>query len=470
MRNRSSIQTSKNIKADSTAYLTSGNLNKIFVQYLIPAVTATLLIAVTYIIDTICVGQKFGESGLAALNVVVPVTGFLYALGYMFAYGGSIQYAADLGRNEPDKAKQAFTGSFVTLAVLCGLIMALGLIFLDPITEFLCAGGSMVQMTREYMQFVFWFAPFYCMEIYFSVFTRNDDKPRLSMIGTMCCSTLNIILDVLFIYGFNWGMAGASLATGIALVVATLVEMSAMFYKTSCMRFVRVYGYLKQVRSYVRVGAPTFLRELATALVTLIINIILLRLSGEIAVAAYGIVANLATVVLFGLAGVSNGMQPLVSINAGAGRLDRVKKLLRKALIVSAVMAMVYIAFAEFFPQILTAVFVDSKDPSFLAMSRDGIRFVSPSYLLAGLTIVLNVYCESVQANNEALLLSLLRGIVLPITCVFGCAALWGVNGVWFSFLSTEMISFVVAILIIVRVSRGLRQYRYIQPVESWKE
>ncbi len=470
MRNRSSIETNTRKSGDSAAYLTCGNLNKILFQYLVPAVTATLLIAVTYIIDTICVGQKFGESGLAALNVVVPVTGFLYALGYMFAYGGSIQYAANLGRGEPERAKQAFTGSFVTLTVLSVALMALGLVFLNPITEFLCGGSGMVEMTRDYMRFVFWFAPFYCMEIYFSVFTRNDNKPQLSMIGTMCCSVMNIILDVLFIYGFDWGMTGASLATGISLVAATLIEMSAMLYKTSCLRFVHVNRFFRQVRSYVQIGAPTFLRELAAALVTLIINIILLRLSGETAVAAYGIIANLATVVLFGLAGVSNGMQPLVSINAGAGRLDRVRSLLRKSLVVSAVMALAYIAFAELFPQLLTAVFVDSTDPAFIAMSRDGIRFVSPSYLLAGLTIVLNVYCESVQANKEALILSLLRGIILPIACVFSCAAAWGVTGVWCSLLLTELISFVAAVMIIVRVSRGLRQYRYIQPVEKWRE
>jgi putative MATE family efflux protein len=417
-----------------------------------PAILATLLISTNFIVDSICIGQKFGEPGLAALNVVVPITGFLYALGYLFAYGGSIQYSSALGAGDRLRARQAFTGSLVMLVGSITVVMVLGLVYLDSILSFLSGGSSIADTAREYLRYVFWFAAFYSLEIYFSVFLRNDGQSRRSMWGTITGSSLNIILDVLFIFVFEWGMIGASVATGLALVAAVIVEASGVLKKGSNLRLAKLEHYFRELWSYLRIGAPTFMRELSASLVVLIVNIILLRMSGETAVAAYGIVANLGTVVLCGLAGVSNAMQPLVSINAGAERFDRVKALLRMALIWSAALSMVYLVVAEIFPELLTAIFVDSKNPAFLAMSLAGIRWVSPSYLLAGLVIVLNVYLESLQANKLAFVLSMSRGILIPVLCVTVFSSIWGVKGVWYSFLAAELLSIVLGAGFVWRV------------------
>lgn len=154
--------------------------------------------------------------------------------------------------------------------------------------------------------------------------------------------------------------------------------------------------------------------------------------------AAYGVVANFGTIILNTLNGVSQTMQPLISINDGAGKNHRVRAFLRTGVLTAIGVMGVYVLIGELWPDLLIRIFVDSTDPSFLAMSRLGIRIVFPCYLATGVTVALNVYFEAVQATSEAFWLSLLRGIFAPVLSVFVCAFFWGTQGVWISFLVSE--------------------------------
>ena len=440
--------------------LLQDDLRPIFLRYLFPSIAATVMISINFFVDTLCIGQKLGELGLAGLNFAMPATGILYAVGSLLGAGGATFFSAHMGRGEVKEARGVFTATTVAMLVFSGLIMVLGLLFLPEVTTFLGGTGEARQGTMDYLLYVFLFAPFFTAEMFLNIFVRNDDAPRLAMAATFCGSSLNIILDILFVFVFEWGMAGASLATSLALTVSTSVLVVSVLRKNSKLRFSRPAGWARTTLRAARVGLPSFVIEMTGSIVTLTFNTVLMKLSGETAVAVYGVIANLTIVVNSSMTGVSNAMQPLVSINAGGRKLSRVRQIFTMALVSSLALGALYVAVGELWPEMLVTFFVQA-DGAFLAMASQGIRIVFLSYLLSGANILFSVYCQSIQSDNEALLLSILRGVVAPVVCVIGCAFFFGVPGVWASTVVAEALTLAVSFAIFRRVQQRMREKNY---------
>lgn len=437
--------------------MVSGSTTKLFLKYLFPSVLATLLIAANYLIDTICVGVEIGETGLAALNVVVPVTGLMYAAGFLFSFGSSNLFSNRMGEGKEKEARTYYGTAVVSLAVFSALVMIPGLIFNDRISYFLCAGAAFHQMSADYLWYVFLFTPFYCFETFYNVYMRNDGAPVFSMLGTVATCGTNIVLDILFVWIFKWGMKGASLATGMALFIGFFVVFSGTLRKKSQLKIWKCGVDLRMIRPILVNGAPDFLREISGSVVILIVNMILLRLSGETAVSAYGVIANLGNVVLCGLAGVSNAIQPLISFNYGAGQIGRGKKFLTMGIVTSALLATAYVVFAELCPEYLVSAFLDEPTAELILLCRDGIRIISPGYVLAGISIVINIYFEAVYAPSEAFWAAMIRGLVAPVFCIIVFVSLLDVLGVWISFLAAEIVSLLAAMLLYGKVNKEIR-------------
>lgn len=438
------------------AQLLTASVPKLFLRYLFPSVIATLLIAGNFLVDTICVGQKLGETGLAALNVVVPVTGFLYAIGFLFGYGSSNLFSNLMGRGDRETARRYYGTSVAVMGALSGLIMVFGLLFNDQISWLLCSGASFSGMTAEYLRYVFWFAPFYCFETFYGVYMRNDGAPAFSMVGTTVTTTSNIVLDILLVWELDLGMVGASLATGLALVLGFLVVFSGTFRRESDLKLHQSGLDLRMLGEIAANGAPDFLREFSGSVVVLLVNVILLWVSGDTAVSAYGVIANLGNVVVCGLAGVSNAVQPLVSYNIGAGRRDRAGQLLRLGKLASFALALAYVVYAELFPEVLVSAFLEDPTPALTEICRGGIRIISPAYILAGQAVVLNVYFEAVHAPRQAFWTAMIRGLAAPVACIVVFVLLWDVNGVWIAFIVSEAVGLLAASLMYRGVERGL--------------
>ena len=448
------------MKSNSRQDLLRGDLRPIFLRYLFPSIAATVMISINFFVDTLCIGQKLGELGLAALNFAMPVTGLLYAIGSLLGAGGATLFSAHMGRGETKQARSVFTVCTVAMFLFSASVMVLGLVFLPQVTTFLGGTGTARQWTMDYLLYVFLFAPFFTAEMYLNIFVRNDNAPRLSMAATFCGSSMNIILDVIFVFVFEWGMAGASLATSLSLTVSTSVLIASVFRKKSKLRFIRATDGMQVLLRSIRVGLPSFVIEMTGSIVTLTFNTVLMKLSGETAVAVYGVIANLTVVVSSSLTGVSNAMQPLVSINAGARRLSRVRQIIAMALVSTVALGGLYVLIGELWPQVLVSFFVQADD-AFMALACQGIRIVFLSYLLSGANILFSVYSQSVQYANEALFLSVLRGVVSPVICVVGCAFFFGVPGVWASTVVAEALTLAVSLGVFRRVQNGLREKNY---------
>ncbi|MBD5460456.1 MAG: MATE family efflux transporter [Lachnospiraceae bacterium] len=436
--------------------LITKNPHRLFLQYLFPSVSATLFISLNFMVDTVCVGQMLGETGITALGIAQPATGILYGLGSLFGAGGSTLYSIHMGRGESKTARSIYTVCMVALTAITVLIMALGLLFLPQVTTFLGGTGAARRGVQDYLIYVFAFAPVFSLEICLNHFLRNDNAPRLAMASTFVGSGMNIALDVVFVVFMNGGIIGASLATSVSITVSVLFLIISTLRKSSNLRPAGIGPGMRCFLRIIRQGISSLVMDMSSSVTTWVFNLMLLALSGETAVAAYGIVANMTVIVYNALLGVSNAMQPLVSVNIGSGRYKRVRRILRYSLLYSLLIAVIFCVVGECYPSALIRVFVDGED-KLMSIAVSAVRITFLSYLLSSLNILLSTYFQAVDESSHAIIFSVLRSVVFPVCFVVGMGFALGADGIWFSALASEGAAAAVALLLFRSVQKKLR-------------
>jgi O-antigen/teichoic acid export membrane protein len=275
------------------------------------------------------------------------------------------------------------------------------------------------------------------------------------MFGNLLAVTLNIIFDVFFIFVFDWGMLGAALATSLAVTSTVILGISTTFRKKSNLKICFTYFNIKQILCIIKVGMSTFLNEVDVGVVTFVYNIVLIKISQNLAtsrIAIYGIVVNISTIVLASINGISNAMQPIVSANSGAGKLFRVKRFTNLAVKWAIGMSIVLVVGIEWKAELLVKMFLE-PDEAFLMQASYAVRVVSASYVLAAANMILVSYFQSIQATKQAIYFSFIRTFFLPVIYVIGGAFFLGSDGVWLSTVLVEATTIIVLAVV----------YRYYQ-------
>ena len=299
----------------------------LFFKYLMPAVTGTLAIGILIFIDTVFIGRGIGAQGLAALNIALPAFTFYCCVGYLLGVGGATVASIDEGRGLNNK-KRIFTTCIVIGLIISAIFVIVQNIYLDEIVRILGAKGDIFPLAKSYLRVVVYASGLYLMPHIINPFVRNDNNPNLTMIGMVACGIVNLTLDYIFIFKFGWGMAGAATATGIAQFTYTMILCIHFFKKDRRLGFEKIDMRFEDVKRILTVGMPSFINEISSGLIIFLFNLYLLKLGGELSVAAYSIIININYLVYLIYMGVGQTIQPLVSYNYGSGRKDRVNKFL----------------------------------------------------------------------------------------------------------------------------------------------
>lgn len=430
--------------------LLQDNVRKTFMRYLVPSVSATVMISVNYFVDTLCIGRELGEAGLASLNLAWPITTVLYSVGLMFGVGGGAVFSRYIAKNKIKEARSVYTAALISMLFFTALITILGLVFLEPLVTMLGAYPEIRQGTTEYVKVVLILAIGYIGECFYTSFLRNDNSPKLAMAGTLLACTSNIIFDILFVVIFKWGLKGAALATSLAVTLTVVMGAAASLRKKSNLKICFTYINLKQILNIVKVGMPTFLTEIDPGIVTFVYNTVLIRIAGNNStsvIAIYGIVVNVNTIVLATINGISNTMQPLVSANSGAGKLLRVKKITALAVKWAIAISIIYVIGIEWKAELLVKIFLEPGG-SFLIQASHAIRIVAVSYILAAANMIIISYFQCVQAAKEAIYLSFLRTLIFPVMFVISGAFYLNIEGVWLASILVEGVTLITLLYV----------------------
>ena len=406
--------------------------------------------------DTFFVSQGLGANGLAALNLAIPVYNFIHGSGLMLGMGGAIKYSLHRSPGDFRKTNVIFTNTVILAAVFALGFVCAGLFLSGQIAGLLGADAEVFSMTNTYLKVLLLFSPAFLLNDVLICFIRNDEAPRLSMMGMITGSLSNVVLDYVFIFPLQMGIFGAVLATGLAPVISICVLSVHFLKKRNQFHLQKGRPSLGIFGNVLSLGVPSLVTEVASGIVIIVFNVILLSLEGNIGVAAYGVIANLSLVAVAIFTGVAQGMQPLVSDSYGRGRREISRKFLRFGLISIVILSAVIYLIIALWAEPVAAVFNSEGNPLLQDIAAGGLRLYFTGAVFAGINIVLVHFFAAVEKAGPAQVISLCRGIFLIIPAAFLLSALIGINGVWLAFPAAEVLTFLLGIVMYRRNKKVL--------------
>lgn len=429
---------------------------KLLVQQSVPASIGILAMSVNILIDTIFVGQWIGADAIAAINVVLPVSFFIGALGMAIGIGGGSIISRALGENKIEKAKVTF-GNQLTLTLLFTVsFVLLGLLFVDSLIPLFGGQGRIFPLAKIYYVIVLYGVPVLGFCMMGNNVVRAEGKPKYAMYAMVLPSISNITLDILFIKGLNWGMTGAAWATTLSYVVCGSY-LAYFFYSRSELRLKWRQLILKRsiVGEIGSLGMVTLSRQAVVSFVVLVVNNLLFEYGGETQLAIYAIISRMLMFALFPVLGVTQGFLPIAGFNYGAENKKRVQELIRLTLIVVTLLASMVFAVIFIWADPIAQLF--TKDPTVINQTPYALRIVFAATPILGIQLIGAAYFQAIGKAIPALLLTLTRQGFFFIPLVLILPSYFGIDGIWMAFPIGEALATIVTAFFLFR---ELRKYR----------
>lgn len=446
--------------AEQSIQMGTDPIGKLLVRQAVPASIGILVMSLNILIDTIFVGQWIGANAIAAINVVLPVSFFIAALGMSIGMGGGSIISRALGSKDKARANKTF-GNQITLTLLFTVsFMILGLVYLEQIIPLFGGKGNLYPLAKVYYIIVVIGVPIlgFCMMGNNTI--RSEGKPRNAMYAMMIPSISNLFLDYLFIYEWGWGMEGAAWATTLSYGFCGLYILYFFISKKSDLNLkLNDLALEKQiVKEIGSLGFVTLARQAVVSITVLLVNNILFSLAGESLIAVYAIISRMLIFALFPILGITQGFVPIAGFNYGANHKERVVSVIRKALLYATVLAtFVFILILVFADQI-AAVF--TKDPLVIQTTSEVLMWVFLSTPIVGVQLIGSAYFQAIGKAIPALLLTLTRQGFFFIPLILILPSYYGTFGVWISFPIAELTSTIVTAYFLRReVKKYIRSF-----------
>lgn len=423
------------------------NILKEFLYYVFLSVVSMVSHSIYVLVDTFFISHKLGVNGLAALNLALPVFGFIGAISMLMGVGGSINYSIEYTRNGPVNGNKVYTTSMTIGAMASVIFIFIGIFYSRNIAELFNASIKVLDMAEIYIKTLLLFAPAFIFNRILSNFIKNDNNPRLASIALIVSNIFNIIFDYIFMYPLNMGIFGAIFATGLSVVFSMLFLTLHFFMGVSNFKLVLENFKFDFLSHIISSGMPSLLNEIAISLVMILFNIIVLNLEGDVGVAAYGVIANVAIIILAIYVGISQGMQPLLSKEYANFSYGNLKLILKYGMITSLIYSVISYAYIYFKADFIVSIFNSQGDKYMANLATYGMRIYFTGMIFAGFNIIFGMYYASIRKNFASNIITMLRGIVFLSIGVIVLSKLFKMTGVWLSFPVAELLTFIYAII-----------------------
>lgn len=440
-------------------------IGKLLLKFAVPAVASMLVNAVYNIVDQIFIGQGIGYLGNAATTISLPIIMIMLAISTLIGSGGSAYASIKLGEHDERQAERVLGNSFV-LSIAWGVILMIGgLCFLEPLVKLFGASENTIGYAKEYTTYILIAAPFNVLGVVLSNFARTDGAPMFSMVSMIVGAVLNMILDPIFIFKFDWGVTGAAVATGISQVVSA-VMLVWYFMKKSNMRFTAdsVKLSFSVCKNIAVLGVSSCVLNVASTVLNIVLNNVLFtygnqtEVGGDIALSAIGVVMKINMIVISICIGIGIGSQPILGFNRGA----RQPKRIRKTYLLAAASGLAATIFGwvicQTIPHILLRLF-ETENQMFIDFAVRCMRVFLGGMFLAGLQIVTTNYFQATGQPLKANFMSLLRQIILLIPLLLILPRFMGLDGALYAGMIADVLSGVIAAVFVFFEIRSLNKW-----------
>lgn len=447
----------------ATLALGTEPVGKLLAQYAMPAIIAQVASSLYNIIDRAFIGQVVGPLAISGLAITFPFMNLSGAFGAAVGVGASTAISVKLGQKDYQTAEELL-GNTVTLNLLIGVVFAVVcLIFLDPILYFFGASKETIPYARDFMQVILIGNPITHMYFGMNAVLRAASKPRQAMNATIFTVVMNILLDVVFILWWGWGIRGAALATVLSQSMALAYQIKLFTNKHELLHLKKGIYRLKSVlvKNIVAIGISPFLMNVCTCIIVIFMNNQFVRYGGDLSVGSYGIASAIGTVFAMFVIGLNQGMQPIAGYNFGAQKIDRLLRVLNLAVITATCIMTFGWLIAMLFPHALARIF--TTDATLIDMAAKGIRINMLVYPIIGFQMVTTNFFQCIGKVKISIFLSLSRQLLFLLPFLYVLPLFLGVDGVWYSLPASDFTASIVTAVIMVTYMRKFRKQIKIQ-------
>lgn len=438
----------------STEALGNQPITKLLIQQAVPASIGILVMSLNILIDTVFVGQWIGSNAIAAINVVLPVSFFIAALGMSIGVGGASIISRALGEGMHSKAERTFANQITLTLLLTVFVVFFGLLFVEQIIPIFGGKGSLFSLAKTYYVIVMYGVPVLAFCMMSNNTIRAEGKPKNAMYAMLLPSVSNLLLDYIFIRVFDWGMMGAAWATTLSYGVCASYIIYFFLSGKSLLRpkwdaFVLNSKLVKEITS---LGSVTLVRQAMVSITVLLVNNILFSFGGESTIAVYAILSRMLMFATFPIFGITQGFLPIAGYNYGAKNWTRVRKVINISIVYASVLATLVFIFILFFAAQIPILF--SKDAVVNAQTPAALKYVFSALPIVGIQLIGAAYFQAIGKALPALLLTLSRQGLIFIPLLFLFSNYYGVDGVWLAFPIADLISTLVTAFFLNRAVR----------------
>ncbi len=430
----------------------------LIMTYSMPAIIALLISAIYNIIDRMFVGNYVGDLGLAALSICFPVTFIIIGIGLLASAGGGTLFALKLGEKDIEGANEAFGNSF-SYVLLLELILMIVLFFTaEPFLTLLGASDVVLPLAKQYYNIMIFGSIFQGLTFVLNDFTRVSGNVVLALLITGSGAIINIILDAVFVVGFNWGVEGAAVATLIGQMVSTLIGLWIIFSHKTILRPEKNYFKLSLsiIKRITQLGIALFIAQIAFGFISLIYNVYLGKYGGDLAISVYAIISSIMTFVIMPASGLSQGMQPILGYCYGAKKYSRVKYMMKTGCIISTVITTVIWALVQLFPSFLVLLFGGGQNEELMSLGVTALKVNFSLIPIVGFVLLCITFFQAIGKAIPSIVLTLIRQVIALVPFIIILPIYFSLEGIFFAQPISDLITLIIAIFLLRKTFKEL--------------
>ncbi len=427
-------------------------------RFTLPSIVMMVFTSIYGVVDGLFVSNFAGKTAFASVNLVMPFVMILGGMGFMIGTGGTALVSKILGEGDPDTANRTFSMMVLFTLALGIVLSAAGIVFMRPVSRFLGATDAMMDDCVLYGRIVTGFTFAFMLQNVFQSFFIAAEKPKLGLKVTVAAGLANMVLDALFIAVFNWGVAGAAIATGLSQCVGGVLPLVYFLRpNSSLLRLSPTRLRLRPILAACGNGSSELMSNISSSVVSMLYNFQLMRLTGEDGVSAYGVLMYVQFIFISIYIGYSIGCAPVVSYHFGAQNHGELKNLLGKSVLLMGCTGVALTALAMALADLLSRLFV-GYDAGLFALTSHAFRLFAWSFLLAGFNIYASGFFTALNNGGISAAISFLRTLVFQSASVLILPIFLDVDGIWWAITVAEVFAFLISVTFLL-AKRGKYHY-----------
>lgn len=446
---------------DRTTELGQESIGKLLLKFSVPAIIGMIVNALYNIVDRIFIGQipgGIGELALSGVTVTFPISTVIMAFGMLVGIGSAALISIRLGQQKKDEADKILGNALMLVIIILVTLAVVTFPFLDKLLVAFGASENILPYAKEYIQIIIAGGVIQNIGFGLNAAIRSEGNPKIAMYTMLLGAITNTVLDPIFIFVFNMGVAGAAIATVIAQLASTIWVVYHFTRGKSILKLKKENFKLDKeiVKGIFAIGMSPFFMQLAASLVGVISNKALLTHGGDFAIGAMGVISSVAMMCLMPVFGINQGSQPIIGYNYGAKNYKRVKKAWMLAVIAAVAVTTTGFLVVELAAPSIIKIFNSNAD--LVAIGTHGIRIYLSMLPVIGFQVISTNYFQAIGKAKISMFLSLVRQVIVLIPLLLILPPIFGLNGVWISGPTSDAVASVITVFFVMRELKELKQ------------